>query len=145
MVLASLLLTLNIIACWMQPFKPFAQDTVSRRCSVKKMFLGLSQNSQENICARVSLQSCMPQSATLLKKDSAQVLPCKFCEISQNIFSSGYLRWLLLLLLVTIDKFCCIVFKKQMLAVLKRSAALKICGKMSIIKCNFSVATTSLL
>ena len=33
-----------------------------RRCSVKKMFLGISQNSQENTCARVSilikLQAC---------------------------------------------------------------------------------------
>ena len=130
----------------MQPLKPFAQDTVSRRCSVKKMFLGLSQNSQENICARVSLQSCMPQSATLLKKKLwHRCFPVNFAKFLRTSFPTGYLRWLLLLLLVTIDKFCCIVFKKQMLAVLKRSAALKICGKMSIIKCNFSVATTSLL
>ena len=30
------------------------QETLARRCSVKKVFLEISQNSQENICARVS-------------------------------------------------------------------------------------------
>ena len=29
-------------------------ELVARRCSVKKVFLEISQNSQENICARVS-------------------------------------------------------------------------------------------
>ena len=29
-------------------------EAVARRCSVKKMFLEISQNSQENTCARVS-------------------------------------------------------------------------------------------
>ena len=53
---------------------------VIRRCSVKKVFLEISQNSQENTCA-----SCRP--ATLLKKESlALVFSCKFCEISQNNF-----------------------------------------------------------
>ena len=30
-------------------------EAVSQRCSVKKVFLEVSQNSQENTCARVSL------------------------------------------------------------------------------------------
>ena len=30
-------------------------EAVARRCSVKKMFLEISQNSQENTCARVSI------------------------------------------------------------------------------------------
>ena len=30
-------------------------EAVAQRCSVKKMFLEISQNSQENTCARVSL------------------------------------------------------------------------------------------
>ena len=30
-------------------------ETVVQRCSVQKVFLEISQNSQENICARVSL------------------------------------------------------------------------------------------
>ena len=29
-------------------------EAVAQRCSVKKMFLEISQNSQENTCARVS-------------------------------------------------------------------------------------------
>ena len=29
-------------------------ETVARRCSVKKVFLKISQNSQENTCTRVS-------------------------------------------------------------------------------------------
>ena len=48
---------------------------VVRRCSVKKVFLEISKNSQENTCARVS--------ATLLKKETlAQVFSCEFSEIS---------------------------------------------------------------
>ena len=44
-------------------------EAVARRCSVKKVFLEISQNSQKNTCARVSLLiKCRSQSATLLKK-----------------------------------------------------------------------------
>ena len=43
-----------------------------RRCSVKRLLLEMSQNSQENTCARVciliKLQASSPQPATLLKK-----------------------------------------------------------------------------
>ena len=51
--------------------------TVVRRCSVKKVFLEISQNSQENTCARdsflINLQACL--------------FSCNFfCEISKNIF-----------------------------------------------------------
>ena len=48
-------------------------------CSVKKVFLKISQNSQENTCARVSFL----RPATLL----TQVFSCEFCEISKNTFS----------------------------------------------------------
>ena len=63
-------------------------DAVARRCSVKKVFLEISQNSQENICTRVSV---------LIK-----VFSCEFCEISKNTFSNRtpflteHLWWLLL-------------------------------------------------
>ena len=40
------------------------KETVVQRCSVKKVFLEISKNSQENACARVS--GLRP--ATLLKK-----------------------------------------------------------------------------
>ena len=32
-----------------------SSEAVAQRCSVKKLFLEISQNSQENTCARVSL------------------------------------------------------------------------------------------
>ena len=45
-------------------------EAVVRRCSIKNLFLEISQNLQENI-----------------KKDSlAQVFSCKFCEISKYTF-----------------------------------------------------------
>ena len=52
-------------------------EAVAQRCSVKKVFLEISQNSQENTCARVSfLINCRPE-----------VFSCEFCEISKNTFS----------------------------------------------------------
>ena len=45
---------------------------------MKKVFLEILQNSQENTCARVSF---------LIKlQTSAQVFSCEFCEISKNPF-----------------------------------------------------------
>ena len=53
-----------------QPFTRFLEniEAVARRCSVKKEFLEISQNSLKNTC-------------TLQKKFS-----CEFCEISKNTF-----------------------------------------------------------
>ena len=47
-----------------------------QRCSVKKVFLEIYHNSQENTCARVSF----------LIKLQKQVFSCEFCEISKNTF-----------------------------------------------------------
>ena len=61
-------------------------------CSVKKVFLEISQNSLENTCARVSfliklLNKVAAWPATLLIKETlAQVSSCEFCEISQDTF-----------------------------------------------------------
>ena len=62
-------------------------EVVVRRCSVKKLFLKISQNSQENTCVRASffnkVASLRP--ATLLKKETLEhVFSCKFCEIFKN-------------------------------------------------------------
>ena len=51
-------------------------EVVARRCFVKKKFLEISQNSQENTCAR---DSFLPESLT-------QMFSCEFCEISKNTF-----------------------------------------------------------
>ena len=39
---------------WSNVINLVATEAVAQRCSVKKMFLEISQNSQENTCARVS-------------------------------------------------------------------------------------------
>ena len=68
----------------------FNTKAVTWRCSVKKVFLEISQNSQENTC--VKLKAC-----NFIKKETlAQLCACEFCEISQNIFSENTSRWLLL-------------------------------------------------
>ena len=57
-------------------------------CSVKKVLLEISQNSQENACARVSfLIKLQAGACNFIKKDTlAQVFSCEFCKISKNSF-----------------------------------------------------------
>ena len=51
----------------------------ARRCSVTKVFLEISQNSQENACAK---------GVNFIKKETlAQEFSCELCEISRNMFS----------------------------------------------------------
>ena len=63
-------------------------EAVVRRCSVEKVFLEISQNSQENTYARVSflikLQACLQ---LVIKEALAQVFSCEFCEISIDRFN----------------------------------------------------------
>ena len=60
---------------------------VAQRCSVKKVFLRISQNSQESTCARVSF---------LIKLTLTQAFSCEFREMSKNTFFTEHLRWPLL-------------------------------------------------
>ena len=55
-------------------------EAFSQKCSVKKMFLEISQNSQENTCSS-GLQIYFK------KKTRAQVFSCEFCEVSKNTYS----------------------------------------------------------
>ena len=56
-------------------------------CSVKKVFLEVSQISQENTCPRVCAQAC-----NVIKKETlAQVFSCEHCKISKNIFFTEHL------------------------------------------------------
>ena len=53
----------------------------------EKVFLEISQNSQENTCSRVSGLAC-----SFIKKETlAQVFSCEFCEISKNTFFTKHL------------------------------------------------------
>ena len=57
---------------------------------MKKVFLEILQNLQENTCVKLSflIVTCL-RPATLLKKETlAQVFSCEICEISKNIFSN---------------------------------------------------------
>ena len=58
------------------------QRSSHRRRSVKKVFMEVSQNSQENICARDFIK----------KEFLAQMFSCEFCEISKNTFVTEHLR-----------------------------------------------------
>ena len=64
-------------------------EVVAQRSSVRKVFLEISQNSQENTCVRVSF-------LIMLQAIGLHVFSCEFFEISQNIFLTEHLPWLLL-------------------------------------------------
>ena len=59
------------------------------------MFLKISQNSQENTCARISV---LIKSNFVKIEILAQVFPCEFCEISKNTFLQNTSGRLLLLI-----------------------------------------------
>ena len=74
-------------------------EAVVRRCSVKKMFLKISQNFQENICARVSFLIKLRglRAATLLKKKLwHKCFPMNFAKYLRTPFFTEHFRWLLL-------------------------------------------------
>ena len=56
--------------------------TLHQTCSVRKGFLKISQNSQENTCARVSLIKLI---LTETLETLAQVFSCASCDILDNI------------------------------------------------------------
>ena len=58
------------------------------------MFLEISQNSQENTCARVSfLIKLQAQVFNFIKKETlGQLFSCEFCEISKNTFLTDHLK-----------------------------------------------------
>ena len=82
-------------------------EAVARRCSVKKVFLTISQNSQENTCARDSL---------LIKLQAvAHVFSCEFCKIFKKTFFKEHFRWLLKFLVKQRAIWCCKVHVVQVL------------------------------
>ena len=54
-----------------------------QRCSIKKVFLEISQISQESTCARVSFLIKLRASGNLIN-----LFSCEFCEISKSTFFS---------------------------------------------------------
>ena len=66
-------------------------EAVSWVCSIKKVFLEISQNSQENICARVSFLRKF-----LIKKAWHRCFPANFAKFLRTTFSTEHLLRLLL-------------------------------------------------
>ena len=64
-------------------------EAVAGRCSVKKVFCEMLQNSQENTYATVSfLIKFQVWACNFIKKETlAHALSCEFCKISTNTFS----------------------------------------------------------
>ena len=61
---------------------------VTRRCSIKKVFLKIAQNLQKNTCAWASfLTKLQAEASDFIKNETlAQVSSCEFCEIFTNTF-----------------------------------------------------------
>ena len=56
------------------------------RCSIKKLFLKISQYSQENTCVGGGRRRPGRRPATLIKETPTEPFSCEYCEISQNSF-----------------------------------------------------------
>ena len=64
-------------------------------CSVEKVFLEISQNLQENTCARVYLLIKLQALAwNFIKKETlTQVISCEFCKVSKSTFFTEHLKF----------------------------------------------------
>ena len=75
-------------------------EAVAQRCSVKKVLLEISQNSQEkNLCQNVFFDkvTCLSLPATLSKKRLwHRCFPVNFAKFLRAPFLTEHLRWLLL-------------------------------------------------
>ena len=69
-------------------------EAATRGVLWKKVFLEISQNSQENTCVRASfLIKLQAQACNFIKKETlTQVFPYEFCEISKSTFFTEHLR-----------------------------------------------------
>ena len=70
-------------------------EAAARRCSVKKEFLEISRNSQENTLARVSFLIKLQALGT--KRLWHRCFPVNFVKFLRTLFPKEHLRWLLLI------------------------------------------------
>ena len=80
-----------------QIIKPYL-EVVAQTCSVKKVFLEISQNSQENTCARVSFLIKLQAALATLLKNSLwhRCFSVNFAKFVRAPFLTEQVRWLLL-------------------------------------------------
>ena len=67
-------------------------EAVTRRCSMKKVFLKMSQNLQKSTCLRVSF--LIKTSGNFIKIEASPAFSYEFCEIFKNTFFMEHHRWL---------------------------------------------------
>ena len=81
-------------------------EAVAHNCSVKKAFLEISQNSLEKTSTRVSfLIKLQASDIQFFKKDLWQrSFPVNFAKFLRTTFLTEHLRWLLLYLLLSLNK-----------------------------------------
>ena len=82
----------NTLAEWnslLIPIEKLFDEAATESVLSEKVFLNISQNSQENTCARVSFLIKLQDSAcSFIKRETlVQMFSCEFCEISKNTFS----------------------------------------------------------
>ena len=87
---------------WYSAYKTSSQilpEAVAQRCSVKKVFLEISRNSQENTCVRVSFSiKLQAEVCNFIKKRLwYRCFPVKFVKFPRTPFLKEHFRWLLLL------------------------------------------------
>ena len=71
----------------------FSFKSSQRWCSVKKVFVKISQISQENTCGSLFLiKMYVFRPATLLKESQTKAFYCEICEIFKNIYFEQYMR-----------------------------------------------------
>ena len=63
-------------------------EAIAKRCSIKKVFLKILQNLQENNRTRVTFLIKLQAK----KETLAQVFSCEFCNIFKNTFFTEHLR-----------------------------------------------------
>ena len=72
---------------------PMKEVATIKKCYIKKVFLKISQNSQENTSARVSWSVPEPKAYNFIKKETlVQVFSSELCEIFKNTFLIEHLR-----------------------------------------------------
>ena len=82
-------------------------ETVAQRCSVKKVFLKISQNSQENTCTRVSFLIKLQRPTTSLKQRLwHRSFPVNFAKFLRTPIFIEHLWWLLLKLSLLLIHTC---------------------------------------
>ena len=85
-------------------------EAVARNCSVRKVFLKISQNSKTPV----------PYACNFIKKETlAEVFSCEFGEISRNTFSYrtppvAASDWLILSSMKVITRFTLVYFSKSL-------------------------------